>query len=142
LRCLRLAFEPFREHYNVAAYEDTVLTPESVAHRFTSMQIYVAVTDTNMVIGTIACSVTNINEGHLRGMAVIPEWQGSEVATNLLKTAEAALVARGCSIISLDTTVPLERAIHFYEKNGFQPTGHVTNFFGMPLYEYAKTITG
>lgn len=35
---------------------------------------------------------------------------------------------------------PLERAIPSYRRNGFHPTCEVTDFFGMPLYEYAMTI--
>lgn len=140
LECLRLAFEPFRERYTTGAYEDTVLAPETIGRRLASMQVYVAVTDTNKVIGTIACSAINEEEGHLRGMAVLPEWQGRGIAEALLKTAETALVARGCSVMSLDTTAPLERAMCFYQKNGFCLTGKVTDFFGMLLYEYAKTI--
>ena len=140
LECLRLAFEPFRQLYSTAAYEDTVLTPETIGRRLASMQVCVAVTDTNKVIGTIACSAIDEKEGHLRGMAVLPEWQGSGVAAPLLNIAEATLAGCGCSIISLDTTTPLERATRFYRRNGFQPTGKVRDFFGMPLYQYAKAF--
>ena len=31
-------------------------------------------------------------------------------------------------------------AIRFYERNGFHPSGKVTGFFGMPLYEYVKLV--
>lgn len=140
LDCLRLAFAPFRWRYTRAAYEDTVLTQETVYQRLASMHVYVAVTDTNRAIGTIACSRVNQEEGHLRGMAVIPDWQSSGVAEALLKTAEAALIEKGCSLITLDTTEPLERAISFYKRNGFSATGKVTDYFGMPLYQYAKTF--
>ena len=43
-----------------------------------------------------------------------------------------------CTRITLDTTEPLQRAIHFYEKNNYRRTGKVTDFFGMLLIEYAK----
>jgi len=140
LDCLRLAFEPFRCFYTKNAYEDTVLAPETIGQRLVLMQVYVAVTDTNKVIGTLACGLVDENEGHLRGMAVLPEWQGGGVAEALLKAAEMVLSARGCLTMSLDTSAPLQRAIRFYEKNGFRPTGKVTDFFGMPLYEYVKPI--
>ncbi|HEX3436226.1 MAG TPA: GNAT family N-acetyltransferase [Pseudacidobacterium sp.] len=141
LDCLRIAFEPFRTRYSKGAYRDTILTAETVHERLSAMQVYVAVTDTNEVVGTIAYSVVHEKGGHLRGMAVHPDWQGSGVAGELLKAAEQTLAERGCSFITLDTTEPLERAVRFYQKNGFQPTGKVTDFFGMPLYEYAKQIT-
>jgi ribosomal protein S18 acetylase RimI-like enzyme len=140
LECLRGAFEPFRASYTGKAFSDTVPTRAAIKRRLSSMQVYVAVTETNQVVGTIGCSVTNRDEGHIRGMAVDRTWQGSGVARELLETAEVALLARGCSRVTLDTTAPLERAIRFYEKNGFQATGRVMDFFGMPLYEYAKPL--
>lgn len=140
VECLRGAFEAFRGSYTADAFADTVPTRAAIERRLSSMQVYVAVTETNQVVGTIACTLTNRDEGHIRGMAVDRSWQGSRVASELLGAAEAALIARGCSRVTLDTTAPLERAIRFYEKNGFQATGKVTDFFGMPLYEYAKLI--
>jgi len=73
-------------------------------------------------------------------MAVSTPWQGSGIAEQL-RTAENDLLANGCKRVTLDTTVPLQRAIRFYRKNGFVPTGAVFDFFGMPLYEYAKPLT-
>ena len=34
----------------------------------------------------------------------------------------------------------LPRAIAFYEKNGYRRSGHVSDFFGMPLIEYFKKL--
>jgi len=44
--------------------------------------------------------------------------------------------------VTLDTTRPLERAIRFYERCGYRATGVVRDFFGMPLFEYAKDLAG
>jgi ribosomal protein S18 acetylase RimI-like enzyme len=159
LKCLHEAFEPYRISYTPEAFADTVLTPETLQHRLASMSLFVALSDSGEIVGTIGCQVVdplvvdppvvdppvvnpkkeNSSEGHIRGMAVLPGWQGAGVAGRLLKTAEAELRASGCSRISLDTTQPLQRAIRFYEKNGFRPSGKVTDFFGMPLFEYVKT---
>jgi ribosomal protein S18 acetylase RimI-like enzyme len=79
-------------------------------------------------------------EGHIRGMAVLPEWQGRSVAEKLLHQAEAELSRENCSRITLDTTEPLERAMKFYERNGFQRSGQIGDFFGMPLIEYVKSL--
>ena len=73
-------------------------------------------------------------------MAVRPTWQGTGVAQRLLDAALADLRARGCARVTLDTTEPLRRAIRFYERNGFRPTGVVGDFFGMPLFEYARAL--
>jgi GNAT superfamily N-acetyltransferase len=141
LRCLRLAFEPCRPSYSEAGFADTVLGPETIADRLRIANVFVAVSEKE-IVGTIGCQVVSAEEGHLRGMAVVPEWQGSGVAERLLLRAERELRAAGCSFISLDTTEPLKRAVRFYEKHGFRASGKVVDFFGMPLYEYVKQLTG
>ena len=62
------------------------------------------------------------------------------MAQRLLDAALADLRACGCARVTLDTTEPLRRAIRFYERNGFRPTGAVGDFFGMPLFEYARAL--
>jgi ribosomal protein S18 acetylase RimI-like enzyme len=138
--CLRAAFEPYRDAYTVGAFEDTVPSLMVVERRFEFMQMFVAVTGSGDAVGTIGYSVAG-DEGHLRGMAVLPEWEGSGIARRLLASAEAALRAQGCSCVTLDTTAPLERAIRFYERQGYSRTGRVTDFFGMPLHEFRKELT-
>jgi len=58
----------------------------------------------------------------------------------LLEHVEEELRRRGCARISLDTTMPLKQAVSFYERNGFQPSGSVSDFFAMPLFEYVKRL--
>jgi GNAT superfamily N-acetyltransferase len=138
LECLASAFEPYRASYTPAAYLDTVLTAETIAQRLDSMQGFVAVTADDQIVGTIACSLSEIGEGHLRGMAVLPKWQGRGIAGKLLQAAEAELLNHGCSRITLDTTEPLQCAMRFYGNNGYRRSGRITDFFGMPLHEYVK----
>jgi GNAT superfamily N-acetyltransferase len=138
LKCLSEAFEPYREAYTADAFADTVLTPATLNQRLSRMSIFAAISTNEEIIGTIACSRVNESEGHIRGMAVRSAWQGSGIAQRLLEAAEAELRALGCRRITLDTTQPLQRAISFYRKNGFVPSGRVSEFFGMPLYEYVK----
>jgi ribosomal protein S18 acetylase RimI-like enzyme len=140
LSCLRAAFEPFREQYTLGAYRDTVLTAESLAERISHMAVFVAADDKDQIVGTIAAGAQSLHEGHLRGMSVLPEWQGKGVADELLIRAEEELRSRACLYVTLDTTEPLQRAIRFYERHGFRATGRVTDFYGMPLYEYSKTL--
>jgi len=73
-------------------------------------------------------------------MAVGLAWQGSGVAKSLLERAESDLRKLRCTIMTLCTTHPLQRAIRFYEKNGFHATGEVGFFFGMDLVSYRKDI--
>ncbi len=138
--CLRLAFEPFRSQYTDGAFQDTVPSPETIRQRIADMNVYVAVASDKAIVGTLAAAVLK-NEGHLRGMAVRPEWQGQGIAEQLLARAEIDLRAAGCTRATLDTTLPLQRAIRFYEKNGFAASGKITDFFGMPLHEYLKQFT-
>jgi len=140
LTCLRLAFEPFRASYTSDAYRDTVPTLDAIHARLASMCVLVAVSPDGEIVGTIAAQRAGPNEGHLRGMAVRPGWQGAGVADRLLEAAERTVVDWNCSCLSLDTTEPLQRAIRFYLRHGFRASGRVTDFFGMPLFEYLKIL--
>ena len=139
LRCLQDAFAPYRTDYTPGAYADTVLDSDGVKRRFEEMTVLVAVI-ADAIIGTIACSVSGPDEGHIRGMAVDPEFQGHGVARQLLRRAENELRERHCKRVTLNTTLPLRRAKRFYVREGYCPTGRQIEFFGMPLFEYAKAL--
>jgi ribosomal protein S18 acetylase RimI-like enzyme len=138
LKCLAAAFEPYCTHYTPAAFLDTVLSPETNSPRRQSMQVFVALSSQSEVIGSIACAIADSNEGHLRGMAVVPRFQGHKIAESLLQAAEEELRRLGSSRITLDTSEPLLRAVRFYERHGYRRSGKVTDFFGMPLHEFVK----
>lgn len=140
LRCLRDAFEPYRLEYSSGAFIDTVLNERSALRRLRSMRVLVAVEPTGDVIGSIAWGRESETTGHLRGMSVVPHHQGTGVAQALLDRAIRELARNGFTRVTLDTTSPLHRAVRFYEKNGFQPSGRVSDFFGMPLTEWSKQI--
>jgi ribosomal protein S18 acetylase RimI-like enzyme len=140
LDCLQAAFEPHRDSYSQNAYLDTVLTPNTLEDRLARMHVFVAETPAGKIIGTIACHAMNHGEGHLRGMAVLPSCQGTGIAAQLLQHAEAELRRQKCTHITLDTTAPLERAMRFYEKFGYRRSGKITDFFGMPLFEFRKSV--
>jgi ribosomal protein S18 acetylase RimI-like enzyme len=139
LDCLRQAFEPYRQCYTDLAFADTVLTPATLQSRQSEMRILVAVEAANRVIGTVAFGVTD-REGHVRGMAVLPEYRGRGVAAALLAQVEVDLRGLNCVSVTLETTTPLTRAMHFYEKSGFSRTAKVFSFFGMELLGYRKDI--
>ena len=140
LNCLREAFEPYRASYTPEAFRDTVLTPETITARFSEMKILVATDEGGKIVGTVAGKLAGKDEGHLRGMAMLPSCQGQGVAERLLAAIESHLWSHGCKRITLDTTKPLKRAARFYEKHGYQSSGRVSDFYGMPLYEYVKTF--
>ena len=140
LACLGLAFEQYRDRYTPEAFADTVMSIETIQQRFAEMSVFVAVTETGEIAGTVGYQTIGSDEGHIRGMAVRPEYLGAGVAQRLLQAVEAELRQRGCSLLSLDTTTPLERAIRFYERQGFRASGKVRDFFGMRLLEYTKRL--
>ncbi len=140
LACLQAAFADYRDAYAHAAFLDTVLTPETLKDRLVNMDVFVALTPSGQIAGTIACQLISPEEGHIRGMAVLPERQGAGIAAQLLEHAEADLRRRRCTRITLDTTEPLQRAMRFYEKHGFRRSGKIADFFGMPLFEYHKPL--
>ena len=139
LGCLSAAFAPYREQYTPPAFADTVLDRASLQQRMQSMEVLVAVID-GVVVGTIAAAVSDEREGHLRGMAVLPEYKGTGVAGQLLNGVEAFLKKQGCTRVTLDTTLPLQAAIKFYAKHGYSFSGRTSDFFGMPLLEYSKRL--
>ena len=136
--CLSASFARHRDEYTAGAYADTVLNSDGVLRRLQEMCLFVAISN-GEIVGTIGCMV-KASEGHLRGMAVLPDWQGTGVALALLQSAEAELKKKGCGYVTLDTTAPLMRAVQFYARNGYSASGRVTDFFGMPLYEYRKLL--
>jgi GNAT superfamily N-acetyltransferase len=138
LACLAAAFAPYRNQYTPEGFADTVLDPATVEERIREMCVLVAVFG-DTIVGTIGCKA-NGEEGHLRGMAVLPEWHGTSLASSLLEAAEAELRRAGCALVTLDTTMPLQRAIRFYQRHGFVASGRVSDFFGMELFEYTKRL--
>jgi ribosomal protein S18 acetylase RimI-like enzyme len=140
LSCLQAAFEPYRHEYTPAGFADTVLSSQTIAARLQLMTLFVAEDKVGTIVGTVGSSVVSAEEGHIRGMAVLPDWHGRGVAEELLRAAEEELRQQGCKRISLDTTAPLKRAIKFYERNGYRASGKVNDFFGMQLFEYLKEL--
>ena len=139
LNCLSTAFEPYRHQYTPGGFADTILDPQTLQVRMRNMQVLVAVI-AGRIVGTVAGAASDDGEGHLRGMAVLPDHKGTGIAGRLLSAIEEWLCAHGCKRITLDTTLPLSAAMKFYEKHGYSQSGRVADFFGMPLIEYFRNI--
>jgi GNAT superfamily N-acetyltransferase len=126
LKCLAAAFEAYHAEYSPAAFADSVLDEETVHVRFLQMHVLVA-TASGKLVGTTS-GVCHGGEGHLRGMAVLPEWRRLVVAAKLLAAIESYLSVCGCKRITLDTTLPLQAAMKFYEKNGYCRSLRIADF--------------
>ncbi|MFX0017819.1 MAG: GNAT family N-acetyltransferase [Promethearchaeota archaeon] len=138
---LLAAFAEYTCFYSTEGFADTVLSEERAKDRIKEMKVYVAIDQHGKIIGTIGWQKLNENEGHIRGMGVIPIQQGKDSpAISLLRQVERDAQLEGCKILTLDTTEILKRAQNFYEKNGFQKTGKIGDFFGSIIYEFAKTL--
>lgn len=143
LNCLAAVFEPYRKDYTPGGFADTVLDASTLRERLRQMRVLVATAESAasepIILGTVAGAASG-NEGHLRGMAVLPESQGTGVASQLLSTIEVWLREQGCRRVTLDTTLPLKAAMRFYEKSGYVRSGRISDFFGMTLVEYVKSL--
>jgi N-acetylglutamate synthase-like GNAT family acetyltransferase len=118
------------------------MSEEVTLERLKEMIIFVAVIQNLEIIGTIGWKKINEKEGHIRGMAVHPKFQGkNSPAADLLKTVEMDAHSQGCTFLTLDTTKILKRAQNFYRKHGFKETGKTGDFFGSTIYEFEKKIS-
>ncbi|MFX0041654.1 MAG: GNAT family N-acetyltransferase [Candidatus Hodarchaeota archaeon] len=139
---LLAAFEEYREFYTPEAFTDTILSNDETAkERLKQMKVYVAIDYDGNIIGTIGWQKLDIEEGHIRGMAVHPKKQGrNSPATSLLQYVEDEARSEGCKIMTLDTTDILQRAQKFYSKNGYKKTGKTTKWLGHIIIEFAKQL--
>lgn len=58
----------------------------------------------------------------LRGMATLPEYQGQGLSSALLRTAFPVIKQNQCTLLWCNAR---EKAIGFYEKVGFKPSGEL-----------------
>jgi ribosomal protein S18 acetylase RimI-like enzyme len=138
---LLAAFEEFRYYYSPEGFNDTVMSELAVIKRMKEMILFVATDQKKRIIGTIGWQKLDNEEGHIRGMAVIPDYQGRHgPAAALLQVVEKDALSEGCSFLTLDTTEVLKRAQNFYKKHGFKGSGKTGDFFGSKIYEFIKFL--
>ena len=142
LACLHSAFERYRREYTPSAYTATVLTTPMAKRRVRSMTVLVGVDSKGRIIGTVAVKRSSPGHAHLRGMAVLPQYQGKGVASALLDAAIRHAQATGQSYVTLETTEPLHRATRFYLRHGFRKTGRYRQWGGMKLIGFERAIPG
>lgn len=53
-----------------------MLTPETFPQRLAAVTLFVVVSSTGEIVGTIAYATVGEDEGHIHGMAVLPDFQG------------------------------------------------------------------
>src|SRR5260370_7443308 len=112
LSCLAAAFEPYQAKYTPEAYADTVLDEASLKKRLQYMYVLVAVASEG-IVGTVAASLVN-GEGHLRGMAVRPEWRGTGLPALLLRAIETWAESQARNRVPLATAFPFQPPLSSY----------------------------
>jgi len=140
LNVLRTAFRPYRSEYTLTAYQATVLNATMLRRRLRSMSVLVALSGSGVVVGTIGVKTISRDQAHLRGMAVLPRYQGRGVAAALLRAAVRTARASGARRLTLETTAPLVRAERFYLRHGFRRTGRTRRWGGMRLIGFERRI--
>ena len=72
----------------------------------------------------------------LQKIYVLKEYQGKGVGTALMKEVKSIASDRNPDYLWLDTYISNEKAIHFYEKNGFKKIGNYFFTIGSQTFEY------
>ena len=93
LHCLAAAFEPYRGEYTAQAFANTVIDANGYLERLRGMHVLVA--DSGFEIAGTVAGEQKGQEGHLRGMAVLPEFRGAGLAARLLGAIEDWLQIQG-----------------------------------------------
>lgn len=60
---------------------------------------------------------------YISALGVIPDQQGSGLASKLLKMAENEAIKRGCNVVRFDSRMSFEHVINFYVRKGYQKVG-------------------
>jgi ribosomal protein S18 acetylase RimI-like enzyme len=138
---LEHAFMEYRESYTHAGFIATVLTKDKVETRMTEGPMWVAL-DSEEIVGTVA-AVSQGESLYIRSMGIVPEARGKRIGELLLKNMEAYAIGHGYHRMILSTTPFLSRAIHLYERFGFQRNnGGPADLFGTPLFTMTKNLSG
>lgn len=80
---------------------------------------FLLVRDNNQIIGTSGCLKLNETEGVLKRFYVHDKHRGTGIAQKLLEASIRKAKEMGLSRLVLDVMKNNQRAIRFYEKNGF-----------------------
>lgn len=71
------------------------------------------------VVGTVMAGYDG-HRGWVYRLAVLPEYRGMGIAARLVRKAEAALVARGCTKVNLQVRAGNETVVGFYRSQGYE----------------------
>ena len=81
------------------------------------------------IAGFIVAEASRKNMGHIITIDVLPEARRLRVGSELLKAAEARLLAAGCRGAILETAVDNTPALAFYKRHGYFVVKTVPNYY-------------
>lgn len=71
-----------------------------------------------VLVGAVIAGFDGVR-GWIYHLAVLPEWRRRGIATSLVRSAESALAALGCSKVNLQVRATNAEVIGFYQSLGF-----------------------
>ena len=115
---LHAAFIEFEPIYTPGGFAATIPTTEQIEARWHEGPVWIALQN-GAIVGTVS-AVPRGESLYVRSMAVLLEARGQHIGERLLDEIEAYAREHGHTRLYLSTTPFLDRAIHLYEKYGFQ----------------------
>ena len=95
------------------------------------------------IAGFIVAEGGRKNVGHIITIDVLPEARRFHVGSDLLKAAEARLLAAGCRGVVLETAVDNTPALLFYKRHGYFVVKTVPNYYsnGVDAFVLQKDLS-
>nr|WP_319487285.1 GNAT family N-acetyltransferase [uncultured Caproiciproducens sp.] len=124
--------------HDLLQWDELYPNTEVFAQDIKDRGLYVCVTPENCIIGCVVLNRFQDKEyeevdweftggiiGVIHRLMVLPEYEGTGIAHNLLVYAETCAGAQGMDAIRLDAFPQNQRAIAFYKKHGYRIRGSV-----------------
>lgn len=134
------SFEPYKEYFTEDGFYSTVLSPEEIENRIKQIFFKVfVVTMEKRIVGTVTVIPQN-DRYYLRSMAVEPNYQNTGIGSFILENIYRIAKNDNIKKVSLESFKPLEKAVRFYKKHGFEKTGITKDLYGIEIFEMIKIL--
>jgi ribosomal protein S18 acetylase RimI-like enzyme len=84
-------------------------------------------------VGTIQGLRTELFEGAIQNIAVVPKWRGNGIGRELIRRALLGFSTAGCKQVRLEVTIHNHAAIRLYENVGFRKVETVFKYGHVPI---------
>lgn len=93
--------------------------------------IFISAVSSGTILGYASLKFVD-DEGFFNNIAVNRQYRGQGIADHLLKELFIVSKAKGINTISLEVRESNAAAVYLYEKNGFEITGNIKNYYTKP----------